>query len=356
MGTGEEISSSQVSEPERTKLIKALPDKYSKEEEIITHVETIEPSSNGIGTSEPKEVKKIVKKTKVGNKILTKVLEQKENQEPEVLSEILTLPSGQEVSSTKLPAFERKLFEEKIPEKFVDQIYTVKEPKEICELISSKQAVNEIESTKIVKKVKKAKVGNKTIMQITEQVNDEKPEITTEIVILPTGEEISTSLVSEPERTKLIKALPDKYSKEEETITHVEIIEPSSSIGGKSESKEIKNIVKKTKVGNKVLTKVLKQKDNQEPEVISEILTLPSGQEVSSTKLPAFERKLFEEKIPEKFEDQIFTIKEPKELSEPISSEPISQEIEPTRIVKKVKKAKVGNKTIMQVTEQVNDQ
>merc|ERR1712002_243250 len=265
MGTGEEISSSQVSEPERTKLIKALPDKYSKEEEIITHVETIEPSSNGIGTSEPKEVKKIVKKTKVGNKILTKVLEQKENQEPEVLSEILTLPSGQEVSSTKLPAFERKLFEEKIPEKFVEQIYTVKEPKEICEPIYSKQAVNEIESTKIVKKVKKAKVGNKIIMQVTEQVNDEKPEITTEIVILPSGEEINSSQVSEPERTKLISALPDKYSKEEETITHVEIIEPPSIGIGKSEPKEVKKIIKKTKVGNKILTKVVEQKNNQEP-------------------------------------------------------------------------------------------
>merc|ERR1711931_195402 len=104
-------------------------------------------------------------------------------------------PSGQEVSSTKLPAFERKLFEEKIPEKFVEQIYTVEEPKEISEPISSKQNVQEIEPTKIVKKVKKAKVGNKTIMQITEQVNDEKPEITTEIVILPTGEEIGSSQV-----------------------------------------------------------------------------------------------------------------------------------------------------------------
>merc|ERR1712168_255567 len=258
--SGEEISISQVSEPERTKLIKALPDKYLKEEETITHVETIEPSSNIGGKSGPKEIKNIVKKTKVGNKILTKQLEQKDNQEPEVISEILTLPSGQEVSSTKLPAFERKLFEEKIPEKFVEQIYTVEEPKEIYEPISSKQNVQENEPTKIVKKVKKAKVGNKTIVQVTEQVNDVKPEITTEIVILPSGEEISTSLVSEPERTKLIKALPDKYSKEEETITHVEIIEPSSSIGGKSESKEIKNIVKKTKVGNKVLTKVLEQK------------------------------------------------------------------------------------------------
>merc|ERR1711931_284149 len=126
-----------------------------------------------------------------------------------------------------------------------EQIYTVKEPKEICEPIYSKQAVHEIESTKIVKKVKKAKVGNKTIMQVTEQVNDEKPEITTEIVILPSGEEISISQVSEPERTKLIKALPDKYLKEEETITHVETIEPSSNIGGKSGPKEIKNIVKK---------------------------------------------------------------------------------------------------------------
>merc|ERR1712002_296265 len=308
MGTGEEISSSQVSEPERTKLIKALPDKYSKEEEIITHVETIEPSSNGIGTSEPKEIKNIVKKTKVGNKILTKVLEQKDNEEPEVISEILTLPSGQEVSSTKLPAFERKLFEEKIPEKFVEQIYTVEEPKEISEPISSKQNVQEIEPTKIVKKVKKAKVGNKTIMQITEQVNDEKPEITTEIVILPSGEEMSISQVSEPERTKLIKALPEKYSKEEEIITHVETKDPSSIGIGISEPKEVKKIVKKTKVGNKILTKVFEQKDNQEPEVISEILTLPSGQEVSSTKLPAFERKLFEEKIPEKFVEQIYTV------------------------------------------------
>merc|ERR1712002_1210219 len=199
------------------------------------------------------------------------------NQEPEVVSEILTLPSGQELSSTKLPAFERKLFEEKIPEKFVEPIF-------------SKQNVHEIESTKIVKKVKKAKVGNKTIMQVTEQVNDEKPEITTEIVILPSGEEISISQVSEPERTKLIKALPEKYSKEEEIITHVETIEPSSNGIGTSEPKEVKKIVKKTKVGNKVLTKVVEQKNNQEPEVISEILTLPSGQEVSSNKLPAFER------------------------------------------------------------------
>merc|ERR1712002_1414407 len=196
------------------------------------------------------------------------------NQEPEVVSEILTLPSGQELSSTKLPAFERKLFEEKIPEKFVEPIF-------------SKQNVQEIESTKIVKKVKKAKVGNKTIMQVTEQVNDEKPEISTEIVILPSGEEISISQVSEPERTKLIKALPDKHSKEEETIIHVESLEPSTTFDGKSESHEIIKAVKKTKVGNKILTKVLKQKDGQEAEVISEILNLPSGQEVSLTKLPA---------------------------------------------------------------------
>merc|ERR1711931_68597 len=242
------------------------------------------------------------------------------------------------------PALERKLFEEKIPEKFVEQIYTVGEPKEIGEPISSKQTVQEIQPTKIVKKVKKAKVGNKTIMQVTEQVNDEKPEITTEIVILPTGEEISSSQVSEPERTKLIKALPDKYSKEEEIITHVETIEPSSNGIGTSEPKEVKKIVKKTKVGNKILTKVLEQKDNEEPEVISEILTLPSGQEVSSTKLPAFERKLFEEKIPEKFVEQIYTVEEPKEISEPISSKQNFQEMEPTKIVKKVKKAKVGNK------------
>merc|ERR1711931_570922 len=201
-------------------------------------------------------------------------------------------PSGQEVSSTKLPAFERKLFEEKIPEKFVEQIYTVEEPKEISEPISSKQNFQEMEPAKIVKKVKKAKVGNKTIMQVTEQVNDEKPEITTEIVILPSGEEINSSQVSEPERTKLIKALPDKYLKEEEIITHVETIEPSFIGIGKSEPKEVKKIIKKTKVGNKILTKVFEQKDNQEPEVLSEILTLPSGQEVSSTKLPAFEKKI----------------------------------------------------------------
>merc|ERR1712168_1683456 len=284
-----------MGEPERTKLIKALPEKNSKEEEIITHAETIEPSSIGIGITEPKEIKNIVKKTKVGNKILTKQLEQKDNQEPEVISEILTLPSGQEVSSTKLPAFERKLFEEKIPEKFEDQIFTIKEPKELSEPISSEPISQEIEPTRIVKKVKKAKVGNKTIMQVTEQVNDQKQEITTEIVILPSGEEISSSQVSEPERTKLIKALPDKYSKEEETITHVETIEPSSIGIGITEPKEVKKIVKKTKVGNKILTKVLEQKDNEEPEVISEILTLPSGQEVSSTKLPALERKLFED-------------------------------------------------------------
>merc|ERR1712168_501076 len=222
---------------------------------------------------------------------------------------------------------------------------------EICKQISSKQNVQEIQPTKIVKKVKKAKVGNKTIMQVTEQVNDEKPEITTEIVILPTGEEISSSQVSEPERTKLIKALPDKYSKEEEIITHVETIEPSSNGIGTSEPKEVKKIVKKTKVGNKILTKVLEQKENQEPEVLSEILTLPSGQEVSSTKLPAFERKLFEEKIPEKFVDQIYTVKEPKEICEPIYSKQAVNEIESTKIVKKVKKAKVGNKTIMQITE-----
>merc|ERR1712002_1130977 len=265
------------------------------------------------------------------------------NQEPEVVSEILTLPSGQELSSTKLPAFER-------------QIYTVKEPEKFVEPIFSKQNVHEIESTKIVKKVKKAKVGNKTIMQVTEQVNDEKPEITTEIVILPSGEEISSSQVSEPERTKLIKALPEKYSKEEEIITHVETIEPSSNGIGTSEPKEVKKIVKKTKVGNKVLTKVVEQKNNQEPEVISEILTLPSGQEVSSNKLPAFERKLFEEKIPEKFVEQIYTVEEPEEICEPISSKQTIQEIEPTKIVKKVKKAKVGNKTIMQVTEQVNNE
>merc|ERR1711931_361329 len=254
------------------------------------------------------------------------------------------------------PALERKLFEDKIPEKFVEQMIIVEEPKETCELVSSKQTVQEIQPTKIVKKVKKAKVGNKTIMQVTEQVNDEKPEITTEIVILPSGEEISSSQVSEPERTKLIKALPDKYSKEEETITHVETIEPSASIGGKSEPKEIKNIVKKTKVGNKVLTKVLEQKDNQESEVISEILTLSSGQEVSSTKLPAFERKLFEEKIPEKYVEQMYTVKEPEEICKQISSKQTVQEIEPAKIVKKVKRAKVGNKTIMQVTEQVNDE
>merc|ERR1711931_81327 len=107
-----------------------------------------------------------------------------------------------------------------------EQIYTVKEPKEICEPIYSKQAVNEIESTKIVKKVKKAKVGNKTIMQVTEQVNDEKPEIIPEIVILTSGEEISISQISEPERTKLIKALPNKYSKEEETFIYLENIMP----------------------------------------------------------------------------------------------------------------------------------
>merc|ERR1712002_1336657 len=184
------------------------------------------------------------------------------NQEPEVVSEILTLPSGQELSSTKLPAFERKLFEEKIPEKFVEPIF-------------SKQNVHEIESTKIVKKVKKAKVGNKTIMQVTE------------IVILPSGEEISISQVSEPERTKLIKALPDKHSKEEETIIHVESLEPSTNFDGKSESHEIIKTVKKTKVGNKILTKVLEQKDGQEAEVISEILNLPSGQEISLNKLPA---------------------------------------------------------------------
>merc|ERR1712002_208937 len=356
MGTGEEISSSQVSEPERTKLIKALPDKYSKEEEIITHIETIEPPSIGIGKSEPKEVKNIVKKTKVGNKILTQVLEQKDNQEPEVLSEILTLPSGQEVSSTKLPAFERKLFEEKIPEKFVEQIYTVEEPEEISEAISSKQNVQEIEPTKIVKKVKKAKVGNKTIMQVTEQVNNEKPEITTEIVILPSGEEISISQVSEPERTKLIKALPDKHSKEEETIIHVESLEPSTNFDGKSESHEIIKTVKKTKVGNKILTKVLEQKDGQEAEVISEILNLPSGQEISLNKLPAPERKLFEEKIPEKFVEQMIIEVEPKEICELISSKQTIQAIEPTKIVKKVKKAKVGNKTIMQVIEQINNE
>merc|ERR1712002_120697 len=299
--SGEEISISQVSEPERTKLIKALPDKHSKEEETIIHVESLEPSTNFDGKSESHEIIKTWEKTKVGNKILTKVLEQKDGQEAEVISEILNLPSGQEISLNKLPAPERKLFEEKIPEKFVEQMIIEVEPKEICELISSKQTIQAIEPTKIVKKVKKAKVGNKTIMQVTEQINDEKPEITTEIVILPTGEEISSSQFSEPERTKLIKALPDKYSKEEEIITHVETIEPSSSIGGISEPKEVKKIVKKTKVGNKILTKVFEQKDNQEPEVISEILTLPSGQEVSSTKLPAFERKLFEEKIPEKF-------------------------------------------------------
>merc|ERR1712042_184665 len=138
-------------------------------------------------------------------------------------------------------------FEDKIPEKFVEQMIIVDEPKETCELVSSKQTIQAIEPTKIVKKVKKAKVGNKTIMQVTEQIDNEKPEITTEIVILPTGEEISSSQVSEPERTKLIKALPDKYSKEEEIITHVETTEHSSSIGGKSEPKEIKNIVKKTK-------------------------------------------------------------------------------------------------------------
>merc|ERR1712168_1275738 len=276
--------------------------------------------------------------------------------EPEVISEILNLPSGQEVSLTKLPAPERRLFEEKIPEKFVEQMIISEEPKEICELISSKQTIQATEPTKIVKKVKKAKVGNKTIMQVTEQINDEKPEITTEIVILPTGEEISSSQVSEPERTKLIKALPDKYSKEEEIITHVETIEPFSIGIGKSEPKEVKKIIKKTKVGNKILTKVVEQKNNQEPEVISEILTLPSGQEVSSTKLPAFERKLFEEKIPEKFVEQIYTVEEPKEICKQISSKQNVQEIQPTKIVKKVKKAKVGNKTIMQVTEQVNDE
>merc|ERR1712002_185822 len=354
--SGEEISISQVSEPERTKLIKALPDKHSKEEETIIHVESLEPSTTFDGKSESHEIIKAIKKTKVGNKILTKILKQKDGQEPEVISEILNLPSGQEVSLTKLPALERKLFEEKIPEKFVEQMIISEEPKEICELISSKQTIQAIEPTKIVKKVKKAKVGNKTIMQVTEQINDEKPEITTEIVILPTGEEINSSQVSEPERTKLIKALPDKYSKEEEIITHVETIEPSSNGIGKSEPKEVKKIIKKTKVGNKILTKVFEQKDNQEPEVISEILTLPSGQEVSSNKLPAFERKLFEEKIPEKFVEQIYTVEEPEEICEPISSKQTVQEIEPAKIVKKVKKAKVGNKTIMQVTEQVNDE
>merc|ERR1712142_1353858 len=202
----------------------------------------------------------------------------------------------------------------------VEQIYTVEEPKEICKQISSKQNVQEVEPTKIVKKVKKAKVGNKTIMQVTEQVNDEKPEITTEIVILPSGEEISISHVSEPERTKLIKALPDKHSKEEETIIHVESLEPSTTFDGKSESHEIIKTVKKTKVGNKILTKVLKQKDGQEPEVISEILNLPSGQEVSLTKLPALERKLFEEKIPEKFVEQMIYQKNQKKYVNLISS------------------------------------
>merc|ERR1711931_517121 len=351
-----EISISQVSEPERTKLITALPDKHSKEEETIIHVESLEPSTTIDGKSESHEIIKTVKKTKVGNKILTKILKQKDGQEPEVISEILNLPSGQEVSLTKLPALERKLFEEKIPEKFVEQMIIVEEPKEICKLISSKQTIQASEPTKIVKKIKKAKVGNKIIMQVTEQINDEKPEITTEIVILPTGEEISSSQVSESERTKLIKALPDKYSKEEEIITHVETIEPSSIGIGITEPKEVKKIVKKTKVGNKILTKVLEQKDNEEPEVISEILTLPSGQEVSSTKLPAFERKLFEEKIPEKFVEQIYTVEEPKEICKQISSKQTVQEIEPTKIVKKVKKARVGNKTIMQITEQVNDE
>merc|ERR1712168_1243935 len=265
------------------------------------------------------------------------------NEKHDVKSEIVTLSLGTQISSVRLPAYERELLEKQIPENIVEQMYTVEEPNEICEQIPPGKMVQEIVPTKIVKKVKKVKVGDKTIMQVTEQVNDEKPEIIPEIVILTSGEEISISQISEPERTKLIKALPNKYSKEEEIVTHAETIEPSSIGIGISEPKEVKKIVKKTKVGNKILTKVFEQKDNQEPEVISEILTLPSGQEVSSTKLPAFERKLFEEKIPEKF-------------VEPIFSKQNVHEIESTKIVKKVKKAKVGNKTIMQVTEQVNDE
>merc|ERR1712168_613712 len=210
------------------------------------------------------------------------------NEKHDVKSEIVTLSLGTQISSVRLPAYERELLEKQIPENIVEQMYTVEEPNEICEQIPPGKMVQEIVPTKIVKKVKKVKVGDKTIMQVTEQVNDEKPEIIPEIVILTSGEEISISQISEPERTKLIKALPNKYSKEEETFIYLENIMPGGT-GEKSEPQLIKKMVKKTKVGNKVLTKVLELKDNQEPKIISEILTLPSGQEVPFTKLPSFE-------------------------------------------------------------------
>merc|ERR1712168_1404849 len=136
--------------------------------------------------------------------------------------------------------------------------------------MGTEEKVSQVKSScTMYRNFKRVKVNERIFTQIIENEENAQPKVVLELITLPNGEHISAANLSNAERKSFVDSLPRTFVREEKNI----------------------------KVGNRILTQVLEQNNENQPRIISEIVTLPSGEKMSPENLPVHEKELLVEFI-----------------------------------------------------------
>merc|ERR1712002_9755 len=155
--------------------------------------------------------------------------------------------------------------------------------------IITEEKVSQVKSScTMYRNFKRVKVNERIFTQIIENEENAQPKVVLELITLPNGEHISAANLSNAERKSFLDSLPRTFVREEKIDTINEV-----NAANVAAVTTVKNI----KVGNRILTQVLEQNNENQPRIISEIVTLPSGEKMSPENLPVHEKELLVEFI-----------------------------------------------------------